>query len=116
MPYDILVEGHFKVEVKLATRGKMNPTFQHENLKQERDCDAIVLIDVAPDKIYMTCGRKIDLPFRIANDKFTVTRKKMHLRPKGEFKWDLHLRDVKNREIKTIDDFKRIFNAAYLPV
>lgn len=112
--YDILVDGHFKLEVKLATRGRTNPTFQHENLKQERDYDAIILIDVAPDKIYMTCGRKKELPFRVKSSKFTVTKKKMHLRPKGEFKWDLHVQDVQRREVKTIDDFERIFNAMYL--
>ncbi len=111
--YDILVDGHFKVEVKLATRGRTNQTFQHENLKQERDYDAIVLIDVAPTKVYMTCGRKTDLPFRVKNNKFTVNKKKMHLRPKGEFMWDLTVQDVQNKELKTLDDFDRIFNAMY---
>ena len=112
--YDILVDGHFKLEVKLATRGRIQATFQHENLKQERDYDAITLIHVAPDKIYMTCGRKRDLPFRVKSTKFTVNKKKMHLRAKGEFKWDLHVQDVQRREVKTIHDFERIFNAMYL--
>lgn len=111
--YDILVEGHFKIEVKLATRGSSNQTFQHENLKQERDYDAIILVDVAPNKIYMTCGRKTDLPFRVQNNKFTLRKKKMHLRSKGEFKWDLTIQDVQKRELKTLDDFERIFDAMY---
>ena len=61
----------------------------------------------------MTCGRKTDLPFRVQNNKFTLRKKKMHLRSKGEFKWDLTIQDVQKRELKTLDDFERIFDAMY---
>ena len=112
--YDILVDGHFKVEVKTATRGKNSQMFQHENLSQERDYDAIILLDIAPEQLFMTCGRISDLPFRVASKKFTKTKKKMHLRNKGgAYKWDFSIEDVKNREIKTLDDFRRLFDSVY---
>ena len=110
--YDILLNGKIKIEVKTATRGANDKTFQHEGLHPDRDFDILILIDVAPNNIYVTCVKKKDLPFDIPNNNFSKRNKKMHKRKSGVYKWDLNIKDIEEREVKTLEDFKRIFEAA----
>lgn len=60
--YDLMADG-IRLEVKLATRGKSVNTFQHENLNRREQWDALVLIDVAPENVYVKITAKNDLPW-----------------------------------------------------
>ena len=104
-PWDLLVDGRVMLEVKTATQGKTH-TFQHESISIERGYDALVLVDIAPDDVYLTCAPKTDIPFRKKNSLWTVREKKMHLRHDGRGKWDLNLKDVEPRRIVTLDDVR----------
>ena len=53
--WDIAVEtDDITLEVKTATLGFSNSTFQHENLERDRNYDALVFVDIAPNTIYIT--------------------------------------------------------------
>ena len=108
--WDLTVNGQVKLEVKTATVGKNGRNFQHENIEKDRDYDALVLLDIAPKNLYLTVAPKSTLPFNQPNDNWTVNPKKMHRRAHGiQYKWDLNLTDVKDREIKSLGDVKAIF-------
>lgn len=94
--WDIEVD-NMKIEVKLACRGKNTNTFQHENLVKTRHFDGLILIDVAPEKIYLTCIAKNDLLWQ-----------KMHRRKDSIFyKYDLTVNMLESADaaIETEDDF-----------
>ena len=108
--WDIRVNGKIDLEIKTATIGKKGKTFQHENIEKERRYDAIVLLDIAPDNIYLTVAPKNTLPYATPNNNWTLNPKKMHRRAHGiQYKWDLHLNDVKERRVETLDDVRRQF-------
>ena len=102
--WDIKVEDdNITLEVKTATLGYNSLTFQHEGFEPNRNCDGIVLLDIAPDNIYISCICK-----------WTMQWKKTHHRRTGiQHKHDTKLRELKEEghEISTIDDFERHYNA-----
>ena len=109
--WDILVGGKIKLEVKTASLGQDGKMFQHEEFEKDRNYDAVVLVDIAPNDLYLTVAPKDTLPFVQANDNWTINQKKMHRRRKGiSYKWDLSLKDVESRKIETPEDVKRMFN------
>jgi len=52
--WDVKSNG-IKIEVKLATITVGSGGFQHENLEAQRDYDAILFIDVAPNEVFFNC-------------------------------------------------------------
>ena len=107
--WDILLDGRLKLEVKTATLGKEGRMFQHENIERDRNFDILVLLDIAPDAIYLTLAPKKTLPFNERNSNWTKNPKKMHRRATGiHYKWDLSLRDVEDRKVESLDDLKRL--------
>ena len=107
--WDIKVDSKIKCEIKTATLGK-NGNFQHENIEKDRDFDALILLDIAPKAIYLTVAPKETLPFTVKDNIYTKNEKKMHRRAHGiQYKWDLSLRDLEDREVKTLKDAKNIF-------
>lgn len=108
--WDVLVDGTIKLEVKTATLGS-NKVFQHENIEKERDFDAIVLLDIAPNEIYITFAAKSTLPWTQPNNNWTKTSRRMHRRRSSAvYKWDLKLTDVLHRQIKSIEDIREAYN------
>ena len=105
-PWDLLVDNTVMLEVKTATQGK-NRNFQHESLSVERGYHGLVLVDIGPDDIYLTCAAKSTLPFRRPNSRWTQRPKKFHIRNDGRGKWDLTLKDVEGRKVETLDDIKQ---------
>lgn len=107
--WDIKVNGECKMEIKTASRGAKKPTFQHESIERDRDYDVLVLLDIAPNSIYLTFAPKDTLPFNAANKNWSKRSKKMHRRAHGIlYKWTLNETDLKDREIKSLDDVKRL--------
>lgn len=102
--WDLRVDCKTKLEIKTATLG--NNKFQHDNIRKNRKFDALILIGIAPNDIYLTCAAKKTLPWNRKTKKWTKTSKKMHFRKdKKEYKWELSLSDVENRRINSIEDF-----------
>ena len=92
--WDIVADG-IRLEVKLATMGASNPTFQHEHLEKDRQYDGIVFVDIAPDDIYITCVAKCDMDWS-----------KLHRRRHGiEYKWDWSRSAIQNNKMTTLADF-----------
>ena len=103
--WDLRVNGKVTLEIKTATIDKNGRMFQHENIEKDRNYDYLVLLDIAPDAIYLTVAPKGSLPFKEKSSTWTVNPKAMHRRAHGiQYKWDLNLNDVKNRKIKTLKD------------
>lgn len=102
--WDILVKDEIKLEIKTATASRAK--FQHEHIIRNRDFNALVLVDISPSKIFLTCAAKNTLPWDAPSDKWTVKPKKMVLRPEGVYKWDLTFADVKDREITTLEQIR----------
>lgn len=98
--WDIRVDSDdITVEVKTATLGYSNPTFQHEGLEQNRVCDGVIFLDIAPDEIYITCICK-----------HTFDWKKAHRRRHGvQIKKDLALKRLQENghQIKNLADFEQ---------
>lgn len=108
--WDLRVNGKVTLEVKTATIGKEGRTFQHENIERDRNYDALILLDIAPDAIYLTVAKKGLLPFSRPNDNFTATPRNMHRRAQGiQYKWDLTLRDVQDRCVTNVEEAKALF-------
>ena len=113
--WDLQVDDKVTLEVKTATLGSDGKAFQHENIEKDRNYDVLVLLDIAPDAIYLTAAPKHSLPFNERNDNWTINPKRMHRRAHGiQYKWDLSRKDVARREIRSLDDVKRIM-ATVLP-
>ena len=110
-PWDLRVDRKILIEVKTATLGRSNPTFQHEHIVLGRGWDALALLDVAPDDLYLTLAAKWTVPFRKPSTRWTINKKKLHQREGGEFKWDFHLQDVADRRIVTLDDVEDSYQA-----
>lgn len=98
--WDIRVDSDsITLEVKTATLGYSNSTFQHEGLEQNRRCDGIVFLDISPDTLYITCFCKHTFNWKAAH----------HRRYGVQFKKDLTLKWLKEsgHEVRNIDDFER---------
>lgn len=98
-------------EVKTASVGKDGKTFQHENIFKTRLYDGLVLVDIAPDEIYMSLWPKAAIPW-----------KELHSRKDSSFfKWDTSLSNearlraggkpnkwcVRQNAVHTVADFMR---------
>lgn len=105
--WDLMVDNEITLEVKTATLDR-NKKFQHEGLIQSRMFRGLVLVDIGPDDIYVTFAAHSMLPWRKPNDLFTVSKRNMHIRESGIYKWDLSLKDVisKKRRIKSLADIE----------
>lgn len=95
-------------EVKTATLGSDGVTFQHENVyKSSRKYDGLILVDIAPNQIFMSIYPKNKIPF-----------KELHFRKdSGFYKFDTHLRETRknyigDNVIETLEDFDAIFSKA----
>lgn len=87
-----------RYEVKTATLGSQD-TFQHENIDRQRRYDGLILVDISPASIYLTCVPKHKLEFD-----------KMHRRKDSVFyKWDFRLSKIADREVASMADFTHIF-------
>lgn len=97
--YHMKVDG-IKLQVRFATRGTEYPSFQHERLFRERDWDALIVIDVAPEKIYVQMTAHQDLPWDT-----------LHFRSEGYYKYDLMVEDHEQQgnEVSTTDEFLEKF-------
>lgn len=92
--WDLISDG-MKIEVKFATIGKTNPTFQHENLHPQRDFNGVIFIDIAPDDIYLTCLAKNEIEWK----------KLHHRKESGAYKFDWNVKKVIGNKIETTEDF-----------
>lgn len=111
-PWDLRVDGDVLIEVKTATLGKSQATFQHEHIIRESGWDALALVDIAPDDVYLTLAAKRTIPFRKKAQVWTERLKKLHLRGGGgDYKWDLTLNDVANRRIATLGNVEEHYQA-----
>ena len=113
--WDLLVDGKVKLEVKTATVGKDGKKFQHENIEKDKNWDGLVLLDVAPNVIYTTFAAKQTLPFVESSrhkGTWTVNERSMHRRRTSNFyKWDLSVKDLKDRAVTTVEDVVQHYNA-----
>ena len=90
--------------------------FQHEALESQRDFDAILFIDVAPNEVFLTAVKKKDILW-----------KKLHRRKDSVFyKCDFSIKNIKENKItrfnayktglvKTDDDFYDIYKYLETP-
>ena len=107
--WDLKVDGDICLEVKTASKGA-NDIFQHEKIFRQRRFDALVLVDIAPNDVYLTMAPKHTLPFKKPNSNWSVNNKKLHHRkPTGDYKWDLSLKDVADRRVETHDDVAQMY-------
>jgi len=99
------------LEVKIATLGANQRTFQYESFERDRNYHAVILVGVVPNDIYLKCIPKFQIPFKKANDIFTKTKRALHHRGHGiQYKWTLNLTDFKESElIKTLNDFQHSY-------
>lgn len=106
--YDIIINW-VKIEIKTATISN-TWVFQHENLEIDRDFDAIIFLDITPDKIFLTMSWKKDIVWN------NLTQRKNWV-----YKCDIHLNKIYNWWITRFDnyhcyeinDFNDIQNAFY---
>ena len=104
--------GGFKYEVKTATLGARGG-FQHEDIYKERHFDGIILVDIAPHAVYITCRAKDDMDWSGAAQ--------MHRRSTGAWKWDTsltapgrktkNLRCVRENKVTNVAEFLAMFDA-----
>lgn len=88
------------IEVKTATLGRNVSTFQHESIEKDRNYHVIVMVDIAPNAVYITWTAKQSMPF-----------KKMHRRANSNaYKWDFKLADVQQNVVHTSADILNGYN------
>lgn len=99
--WDIFVHSDdISLEVKTATLGFTNATFQHENLEQNRNYDGLVLLDIAPNELYITCFCK-----------HTIDWSRQHRRRTGiQYKKDLRLSKMGENRLESIEDFEKHYS------
>lgn len=74
------------IEVKTATLGRNAVTFQHERIEKNRQWDALALLDIAPNDVYLSWATHESLDWH-----------NMHRRdPEGYHKKDLRLADLES--------------------
>lgn len=97
----VVVDDDMYIEVKTATLGKAK-TFQRENIDKQRKYDLLVLVDIAPDEIYLSWIPKSAIPW-----------KKLHRRKDGTiYKWDNRLKQVEGKKLVSLEQFKQEYLAA----
>ena len=83
--WDFMCDG-LTYEVKTASAGKNGRTFQHEHIFKTRHYDGMILVDIAPDEIYISMWAKAEIPWR-----------ELHRRKDGSYyKWDTSLTSPKS--------------------
>jgi hypothetical protein len=92
--WDVKSNG-IKIEVKLATITIGSGGFQHENLEAQRDYDAILFIDVAPNEVFLTAVKKKDIIW-----------KDLHRRVNGVYKCDFTIKNIKDCKIAKFSAYK----------
>ena len=98
-------------EVKLATQGKKK-NYQYEGFEKDRNYAGVILIAVAPNDLYITCAAKNKMPFVSSNNYYTKNNKTMHRRGHGiQYKWTLSQKDVEERKVQTIKDFRSHYSS-----
>ncbi len=85
------------IEVKTATLGRTNATFQHENIEKDRNYDVLVFVDIAPNDVYLSWFTKCDVQW-----------KSLHRRANSNFyKWDIRLNKVIDNRVSCIEDIRK---------
>ena len=103
--WDIIVND-IPIEIKMATIGKDGRNFQHENLVKDAKFEALIIVDIAPHDIYVSCYDYEELDW-----------KKMHRRKTSNFyKFDLSLKSLKENHcaVKTTEEFFEKYKAMEL--
>ena len=107
--WDIKTED-MTIEVKTATLGRNSNTFQHESIEKDRDYDALVLIDIAPDDVFITWFAKRDIPWKSEG-------KGIHRRAKGsDYKLTLNLSRIAHCRVKTLNDIAGAYQKLLLEI
>lgn len=93
--WDMTADG-ITLEIKFASMGSKTTTFQHEAIESGRNYDGLIIVDVAPDGVYITCAAKRDIPWD-----------KLHNRRYGPdvYKWTLNRNNIPDRKMNTLADF-----------
>lgn len=104
--YDLISDG-IRIEIKFATRGfrPRRSSFQHENFRKTGYWDAVILVDIAPNTVYIVCEARQDLPWRSAGNR---PWRKMHRRKESTaYKWDftVAIHEKLGSEVTSIDEF-----------
>lgn len=102
--WDLKVDGRVNLEIKTASRGKKQKTFQHEGLERNRQYDVILLLDIAPDEIYMSMYTHASFPWSGTG---------AHRRHYGTHtKFTTYVRKLRDsgKSIETLADFKAAYN------
>lgn len=128
--WDFMLDG-LRYEVKTARMGAAARKFQHENIYKTRHYDGIILVDIAPAEIYISCWAKADIPFDKETDrggKAPPKAKKPHIlhrrKDSSFYKWDTGVSSdeyiragkrvkfcVRDRAVRSVADFMREFEA-----
>ncbi len=87
------------IEVKTATLGRNTDTFQHESIEKDRNYQAIVFIDIAPNEIYITWTAKKNITWRNLHRRANSTA----------YKWDTRLKELQGNKATTINDIKTAY-------
>ena len=69
--WDIIVND-IPIEIKMATIGKDGRNFQHERLVKSAKFEALILIDIAPHDIYVSCYDYEELDGKKCTEEKTV--------------------------------------------
>lgn len=94
-----------KIEVKTATITSNNGMFQHEHMHSQRDFDAILFLDIAPNNIFLTAVKKEDIIWaRKRTD--GEDKQALHRRPNGDYKCDFNINHIKRNNMPKFRNFK----------
>lgn len=107
--YDLRCQG-MRVEVKTATRGAKSKTFQHESILRNAHWDGIILLDIAPNNIYVACRLNSEVPWVESDPLWGRCHRR---KDSTHFKWTLSVKQHQalDTEVKDIADFQRCFDA-----
>lgn len=96
-----VVEDRIYIEVKTATLDSKNK-FQRENIYKDRNYDILLLVDVAPDEIYLSWHAKAQIVWTDLHPRKDSTF----------FKWDQSLLAVEPFKLASLDQFKESYLSA----
>ncbi len=103
--YD-LISNNIKIEVKLATITVGSGMFQHENLSPQRNFDAVIFIDIAPNSLYLTSVKKQNIIWSLKAGDRRKNLRKLHRRPNGLYKCDFTIKSIENNKILQFREYK----------
>ena len=121
--WDLTADG-VKLEVKTATLGMSEPSFQHEGVEKDRGYDGIVFVDIAPDDVYISFMAKRDItwgrPHKRRYGKHYKIDFRLRKRRGGGFKDEVFIgasrslglpAKVVGRKMRTLGEFAADYNA-----